>query len=288
MPTVNLASLGMSVSGMDTETVIKQLMAASEKRYDNTWKQMKQLEYKKSDYITAYNQMQAFRDTSFTYMSQSKLAVKSATVTSGGGSFTATAAADAAVMNHTLNISQVAEGVKLISSAAISSGSKDSLATQFGLSVGTFVMTVANGASTATLTVNTAGSINDFMAQLNNAGINLSASYDSSLDRVFLSTRNTGSSSGVAFTNYSSNSDVQALVNAMKLGITSDTGVQGKDAQFMLDGISLTSSVNTVTYTGVTYKFLSTTSGNANVAVSADIDAIVENVKKYIASYNSV
>ena len=154
--TTRVTNLG--VSGMDIDQTVKDLMAAKRAPYDKMFQKKTLAEWKKASYNTMYNTISDFRTTVFNNKLQATLAPKTAS-SANESIATVTANADAANVSHELEVTQLAEGVKKTSSAAITTGaSKTTLASQFGIS-GSFDIKIANGSNSATITVNSTDSI---------------------------------------------------------------------------------------------------------------------------------
>ena len=280
--TTRVTNLG--VSGMDIDQTVKDLMAAKRAPYDKMFQKKTLAEWKKASYNTMYNTISDFRTTVFNNKLQATLAPKTASSTNESIA-TVTANADAANVSHTLEVSQLAEGVKRTSSAAITTGtSKTTLASQFGIS-GSFDIKIANGSNSATITVNSTDSIYDLVQDINDSGAGVTANYDATLDRFFLSTTDTGANSGIDFTG-SSGEGLSFLSGNLKIDTTK---ANGKNAKFELDGVALEQQSNSFTISGVNYK-LKATNADApiTVGVAADIDKTIENVKAFVESYNAM
>lgn len=281
---------GLGVSGMDIDQAVKDLMAAKRAPYDKMFQKKTLAEWKKASYNTMYNTISDFRTTVFNNKLQATLAPKTAS-SANESIATVTANADAANISHELEVTQLAEGVKKTSSAAITTGaSKTTLASQFGIS-GSFDIKIANGENSATITVNSTDSIYDLVQDINDAGAGVTANYDATLDRFFLSTTDTGANSGIDFTG-SSAAGLSFLTDNLKLldpTKPAELSFSGKNAKFSLDGVALEQQSNSFTISGVNYKLKATNiDAPITVGVAADIDKTIENVKAFVESYNTM
>lgn len=276
---------GLSGSGIDVDQLVKDMMTARRASYDKMWQKKTQLEWKKSDYNTMYTTLRDFRNTTaFNYKLQGTLVPKSIS-SSSEGTVSASANADAANVSHSIDVTQLAEGVKLTSASLNSASDKTSLSTQLGVAAGNFDIMI-NG---KTITVDPGKSINEFVSSINNAGLGVKASYDATLDRFFLYTTGTGANAKVDFTG-SAQAGLNFLANNLKLNIDPlAPGTQtfsGKDAQFKLDGVNLSQASNTFTVSGVTYNLKA--EGSANIIITADNEKAVSTVKSFVDSYNAL
>lgn len=231
---------GLSGSGLDVDNLVKQAMKAQQARYDSLYKKKTQLEWKKTDYNDFYKAINDFRsNTVLNYKMDSTLSPKKAS-SSNSAIADITASADAASVNHSLIVKNLAEGVSLTSSSTITTGAaKTTLATQFaGLGTDSFTIKLTNGTNTKEITVDPTKSIYEFVSSINDAGVNLKATYDTNLDRVFLYTTNTGAKTSIDFSG-SSSKGLDFINKNLKL----DTS---------LSGVSSVTSTASVGLNGVT------------------------------------
>lgn len=247
---------GLSGSGIDVDAQVKALMQAATVPYTKMWQKEQVAEWKKAEYNTFYNSIKTYNDnTVFNYTLQSTLLPQAAT-SSNTSIATATANADAAGISHSLTVSQLATGVSLTSTAAITTGSsKDTLAHQLNITGDPFIIQISNNGTTKSITVDPTKSIYDFVSSINNAGINVKANYDANLDRFFLYTGNTGSTAKIDFSG-TTGSNAQAFLSALKLNNASSgtlaSQFSGLSGSFTLqvansNGATGTVSVNTAT-----------------------------------------
>ena len=299
---------GLSGSGMDIDAIVKKLMTGQQAKEDTLIQKKTVLEWQKTAYNTTYDDVNAFRSMTFNYKLQGTLSPHKVS-SNNTAVATATANAEAADVNHSLVVAQLASGVNLTSTASIttpSTAAKDTIATQIynGLApAGSFKVDIANGTAKATITVNTGASINDLVSQINSAGINVKASYDSTLDRFFISTTNTGSAAGIKITDSADNasgdtSGTDFFANKLHIPIDST----GQNAEFKLDGVALSQASNTFTISGVTYNLTgeSANIGTGDIAsklaagqatsvgVTFDVDKAVASVQSFVDSYNKI
>jgi flagellar hook-associated protein 2 len=72
------------------------------------------------------------------------------------------------------------------------------------------------------------------------------------------------------------------------LAVALDQFVEGVDAKFTIDGVSLTRSSNDFSLDGITYSFNDTTSETAKVTITQDTDSIYENISNFVNDYNTL
>lgn len=181
---------GLSGSGMDIDALVKKLMTGQQAKSDALLQKKTVAQWQKTAYNTVYDDISKFRDTLFNYKLQGTLSPNKVS-SSNTSVATVTANAEAAAVNHSLVVAQLASGVNLTSTAAISSTippTMGTLATQLGMSTTTpFIINIKNGtAASLPITIDPlTETINDVVNKFNKAGVNVKASYDGTLDRFF-------------------------------------------------------------------------------------------------------
>ncbi|EGO62299.1 flagellar filament capping protein FliD [Acetonema longum] len=302
---------GLSGSGMDVDQMVKDLMKARRTRYDAMYQKRVQLEWKKTDYTTMYTAIKDFDNINSDFQLQSKLTPKKV-VSSNDSQVAVTALADSANINHSIEVIQLATGVTKSStdgagtaSAIGSTVNKNTLITQLGLTAADLKdtdgdgvpdpvsITISDGTNEKTIEVDLTKSITEMVSQINNAGLNIKASYDTSLDMFFLSTTKTGADAAIKVTEDTVDTagTKTLLGDLLKLGTmdgTSATGSAGQNAKVKLDGINMEFSSNTFTVAGITYTAKTETTSPVSVTVTPDIDQTVANVKEYVNKYNEL
>lgn len=280
-----MRTYGLSGSGMDIDSLVKDLMKARRSSYNSIYKQRTQLEWKKTDYNSIYTSINSFRsNTVFNFKLDNTLMPKLA-ASSNETVATVKANAEAADMNHSLVVSQIADGVKQTSSGAITTGaSKDTLAGQFGLGPDDFNITLTNGTESKVITVDPSASIYEFVSQINTAGVNVKANYDATLDRFFLYTANSGASAEIDFTGTSA-AGFSFLTQNLKLPTMGHAGTDGLTSQAAL-GVTDPAATLASQFSGMAGSF---TLKVANGASTADIviDTAVDTLNSVISRLNA-
>lgn len=123
-------------------------------------------------------------------------------------------------------------------------------------------------------------SLEDLASDINNAGLNITASYDAETQEFSLINSETGSSNEISITttynnngqgNYAGNATA-ALLNNLGLGsfsTNSTTSVSGQDAQLTINDEAVTSSTNTVTKDGINFNLEGVGESNFKIDTSA-------------------
>ncbi len=283
---------GLSGSGLDVDTMVKNMMTAETMKVDKV-KQQKQLaEWKRDDYREINTKLLALRNSAFDMKLQGSYQAKKVSSTDDTV-LTATAAATASAGNYSVNVTNLASGVNKGSSVAISSGDKTSkLATQFGISGSVaFTLEGYNGTANVSKTFSfdtSTKSISDVVSEINSAGIGMKASYDANVDRFFLSTSSTGSNYRIHATADGNN----FLTSTLKLGLTVDDSAtpvaadQGTNAKIDFNGSTgLEFGSNQFTIAGINFNLKHT--GSTQLAAQYDTEAVVTKIKAFVEAFNS-
>lgn len=294
--TSSLLRFGGLASGIDTDSIIQQLMAAQRIPLDKLNQQKQLLEWQKEDYQAINDSLRSFRDKVFNMKLQGTYLAKTAS-SSNEAAVTASAGPAAAPGMYSVTVTQLAAGVSKGSQAALpdeadASGSTKTLAGQFGLS-GTISFTLegSNGSKDFTFDTNTA-TIYTVAAEINAANLGITASYDAGLNRFFLTTTQTGEAAKIKVTSDPNSflSDASGSgANTLKLRLVTGTASFGQDAEFSFgDAAGLKSSTNTATVNGVTLTLKQGGGASATVTVTADTDKVFNSIKDFVDAYNDL
>lgn len=178
-----------------------------------------------------------------------------------------------------------------------------------------FEFTIGDGEKTETISYtyddlfNGNVTFTSLTSKISNSGLNIKASYDTVQDKFSFYNSKGGADNGIQLTFGTDNAGrtAQALFENMGLvqsrnGVLENNGntitltfgstneFMGTDGSVTVDGISgYKMTDNKVTVNGVTYDVSRATEGTtASVAVSQDIDSIVDKVKSFVEDYNKL
>lgn len=277
------------MSGFDTENIVKELMALEKTKVENVEAKKKLLEWRQSDYRNVNSKLLALRTAASDLRYQSNFMIKSVT-SSNEKIATAVAKASVATGNYSIKVHSLAAGVYKGSTEALGSAENTStLAEQFGISgTVTFSLTGYDGEETVSqeFSFDTAeNSLTDVINAINQADIGITAAYDQTADRFFLSTTGTGSSYKI----HATADEENFLTGTLKLNLTVGDELaasdQGVDALLDLNGVTgLTYSTNQITLNGITMNLQDT--GEVRLTISHDTTAIKEKIKAFVTAYN--
>ncbi|HEU4965341.1 MAG TPA: flagellar filament capping protein FliD [Bacilli bacterium] len=268
-------------TGLDTDTLVKQLMSVKKMPIDKMRQKQTNLEWTRDAYREMNTLMSKLRDAADKIRFDSKLLVKTATL-SNNLAFSATPQTTAANSNFTLKVNQLATQAIASSTSAVS-------ATTFS-TAGASTLTI-NGQD---ITINQNSSMTDIVSAINansSATGGVTASYDSVTQRLYLTHPETGSTN--------SKIDVSGDATLLsELNMTAGSYV-GRDA--MVDytdaagnTISVTQQSNSFTLNNVDIVLkqkVVDTSGNpvaVNVSIAPDTDTVFDSIKSFVDAYNDV
>lgn len=230
--------------------------------------------------------------------------VKSAT-SSNESVGTVSTTAKAMSGSYNVEVEQLAEGVKMASSSNITveGGTKDSLASQFGLNEGDiikFSIDTKNGTKEFEFTGSQ--SINDVVKAINNAKVEVGegdnkkevslgvrAVYDANIDRFFLQTEDTGKEAELSI---KADEGSKKFINGLKLNHDGNAYVigekyNGQNAIINFDGAEgIEIGSNQFTINGMDFNIKS--KGSFTTTVDTDIDAFYEKIEKFVEEYNKL
>ena len=153
------------------------------------------------------------------------------------------------------------------------------------------------------VTIGASSTINDLVSKINNAGTNIKASYDVVHGTFNIYNKNVGEGNAIGIV--AGNSDTAILLSAMGLkksdgnrDLTNDKTIKfeedkiyattGSDSSVLIDGKKYTGT-NTLDVGGVLYNIANVTEKTSSVVtVDQDVDKIVDNVKSFVESYNTL
>lgn len=295
---------GLSGSGLDIDQMVSDLMKAHRTRQDKIKQNKTIAEWQREQYREINNSLRSLRDSALNMKLQKTYLTKEAT-SSNEGIVKVSASNNAVAGNYSIKVTALASNARLNSSEAVSfDASKTNLHDQLGLTSTNPVVFKINGSHEISIDPNT-DTIDTLVSKINSAkktvvvgGVStevsagVSASFDKTLSRMFISSTTTGAAASIDFDN-SSNAD--ELFNALKLDGNPDPGitdpfaaVNGTDAAFELNGTLLTEATNQFTIAGVSYSLTGTSaSETVSVNIASDTDAIYDSIKTFVDLYNT-
>lgn len=274
-------------SGLDTESIIKELVAVKQTKVDDLkddqtllgWKQ----EAWKDINTKIYN---LFNGTLNNLKYQGSFAKKATTVSDANAVSVIT---DGTAMDsvQSLKITNLAKagyltGGKLsgVDGQALSSGGKV-LESLDGVSAGSFKITTDGKETTINVDENT--TFSSLVTQLKSAGVN--ANFDAEQQRFYIGASKTGTKYDFELSDDTSN-----LLTSLKLTSTDANKQAGEDATIELNGVLYQGSENTIKVNGLTITCNKETAEGEEITLTTknDTSGIYDMIKNFIKEYSSV
>lgn len=302
------------VSNMDTESIIASLMSVQRTKQTKIENKITKLEWKQEIWKDFNTKMYSFYSDSLSkFRLQSSFATKKVS-SSDESVATVTASNSAAEGTHSLKVSKLASSqfvtggvAKPDNSLAVSASTK---LVDLGMTVGKTI-TVKSGTAAEgnvvekSMTIKEGDTVAEFLNTLKSAG--LSASFDTSQQRFFISSKQSGTKNVFALTTDDDSKFDKLGLSEIKpaedgtINYSDASGmslIQAKDAKYQYNGVDYTSSSNNLSINGlsITLKGLSKGADTAtedddqpiNLSVSNDTKAVYDMVKSFIKTYNSL
>ena len=272
--------VGGLVSGIDTEGMIAQLVAAASQPKQLMLRQQDAISDKKDAFGTLRSRMNALKtamealDTPLEFRSVSGSS-------SDDVSVGVTTSGEAVVGSFDVQVSQLA-------TAAMAVGSTSFTSRTTGDDVATGTLSITYGSTTTSLTIAAGTSLDDLVTQINDEVDGVSAYVMDTGDstnpyRLVISGEDTGADYGITV-------DTSGLDGGTGKLPSMTTATAAADAELTVNGISITHSDNDVdgVIEGVTFNLYETTASDVRITVGRDVDAMVDKVDSIVTAYNAI
>jgi len=284
-------------SGLDVNGIVSQLVQLERKPIAQLESQKSSLETKLSQWGQISSRLSTLRDAVQALKDPALWDAKAVTVSGSG--VTATATANAAAGQYEVQVNQLAAAQKLSSDNTYGTGAlgwSGSLQITKGTwAGGNFT---PGGGSPATVTIAATDTLATIAQKINQANAGVSASVVNTGSGLKLAIRglNTGEDNGFAIRAYDgSNNEITDGTGLGGLtyatGITNGMGgTLASNASIQIDGITVTSSTNTISnaISGVTFNLAATNTAPVTVSVGTDNAKLRDAIKAFQTAYNEV
>lgn len=283
------------MSGMDTDSIIEQLMEGRRKKVDTVKKAQKTVNYKQEAWKSLNTKLKGLQTKYLSNMRFTTAYAKKTTKVSNSSAVSVITGDKATNGVQSLEITKLAKTAYL-TGGELGDGKQGytALTTLGDLGIdfgeeGTKTLSVANGTGTVSIGLTAESTISDVLNKLKENGLN--ANFDEKNQRFFISAQNSGKDNDFTF---SGDSDVLSALGLEVGGDNADgkgaTKIAGEDAEIYLNGARFTNSSNVFEINGLTFTALSETKPGEAVTVTTqdDTDGIYDMVKNFIKEYNSI
>lgn len=291
-------------SGLDTETIISELVSAQSAKVNSLKKQQISLSYKQDVWKALNTKVYGLYTGSLDTLKYEYSYSKKTTKVSDSTIASVTTGDDAMYGTQKLSVYSLASAGYMTGNTltrsdtsnteAISSTTK--LSDLGALSGKTITVNVGSGSSAKStdITIDDDTTINGLITSLKSAGI--SANFDSSNQRIYLASSDTGKANDFSITTTDTDKDALGL-----LGLDTSKGakqVGASDAGIVLNGVEYTSSSNSFNINGLSIDVTKTTDTDKDAALleknattittQKDTSGIYDMIKKFITTYGSI
>ena len=297
------------VSGLDTDSIVKELVSAYSTKKEKYEKEQTKLGWKQEIWKSLNKEVNSFYKSVGNLRFDSGYNTKK-TTSSDSTKATVSASGNATVGTQKLHVLSTAQSGYL-TGAEIKTTANEKVTTSTKLSdLGvtadeiTFNVEPANNSASGTtkqIKVGKDSTISDVVSQLKDAGLN--ANFDAGNGRFYLSSSDSGYATDFNITADSSDTNSTTLLNALGLGNTAKK-INGSDAVIVLNGVKYTSTTNnfsvnglSISVNGVTDKVDDLENVNVDalddskavsISTTTDTQGIYDKIKDFLTSYNNI
>lgn len=302
---VNPIRFGGIASGLDTESLVKQLVSAEKTRVDKftqqkIWKQWQQNAYNETNKTMANFILDTRKNLGLTRTTSTGALisgsinnvdwVKKASSSSTAFDVTASANAPSGVVN--IKVNQLAKGANVSSQRDVDS----SLTAESIIGAGNFVDGKATiKINNEDIVLESTDTLSIIAQKIRVAAPELNASYDSGAKRFFMSTKNTGEEATISFDNDAAKSlmlglnFVDATINDIANIPAADSTRTGQAALIEYNGgTPIKYQSNNISINGLNLTLKAETTAAEAVSVDTDVDGAYNKIKEFVDEYNKL
>lgn len=283
------------MSGMDTESIIQELVSVKRTKVDDVKKKQTKLEWKQDAWKELNTKLKNLQSKYVSNMRFSTAYMKKTTKVSNSSAVSVITGENAVNGVQSLQVKQLAKTAYLTSAKMKSAngGSLTALSKMSDLTGGDSItgsgqIKIKAGSKEVSMNITADTTISDVMNQLKDAGLN--ANFDAKQQRLFVSAKESGEANDFSIVGLDSNG--QAALSALGISASSvgSSKIDGQDAIIYLNKAEFTNSTNSFEINGLTITALSETAAGEDVTITTqdDTDGIYDMIKNFFKEYNSI
>lgn len=275
------------ISGMDTDSLISELVNVRKAKVTKTQKEQMSIKYKQDAWKDLNKKVKGLFST-LGNMRFSSNYMKRTTEVSNSNVASVVTADNAMLSTQTLKVNSLSKAgymtgaeLETVSGDKATSGTllKDIKGLNFDSDgKASFSVKIGSGAS-ETIELKDDMTLGDLASALKDKG--LSANFDSSTQRLFIGSTKAGSENDFSF------SGDNSLLSALGIG-TNGNKIKASNAEIELNGVKYTSDSNTFNINGLTITAKSVSSEEVTLNTTRDTSAMYDNIKKFIKQYSEL
>lgn len=282
-------------TGMDTETMIKEMLTGEQNKVDKAKQKEQTIKWQQEIYREIIKNVKDINDKYFSMSSKNSLINSNAWNTlsiasSDSSVITATGNAGANKIDYNFNVEKLAEPPKVTSTVATNKKEikRDSTLSELGLTSETeFKINLGGDSDSKVITIGPDDTIDSLVSKINNSmGGDVKASFSDMTGEFTIESSKTGENSELNIVSedgtVSNPLDFLGL-EAKAVGSNSIIQVSSKDGTLIK---TLNENSNSFTIDGVMYNVHTT--GSANMTSKEDVQPVVDNMKSFIEEYNKI
>lgn len=300
-------------SGMDTESIVSQLVKTKSTKVTNLKNEQKKLEWKQTAWQDLNSKIYNMYSKTLSNLRLTSAYSKKSTVSSDSTKATVVVSEGAVNGTQTLKVNKLAKsgyltGAKLDGKTTTTTGTDGKDVTKVvnwettdklseidsNLTGKTISITTGSGtdAKTTDIEITADMTINDLVAKFKDAGVN--ASFDTTNQRFFINSTGTGSAKNFTLTSDDSTAlaslglDPNTTYTDINGSKNSCVKIEGQDAEIVLNGATFVSDSNTFSINGLTINTLGVTDEEISLVTSTDYDGIYNTIKDFLTEYNDL
>lgn len=283
------------MSGMDTESIIQELVSVKRTKVDDVKKKQTKLEWKQDAWKELNTKLKNLQSKYVSNMRFSTAYMKKTTKVSNSSAVSVITGENAVNGVQSLQVKQLAKTAYLTGAKMKSAngGSLTALSKMSDLAGGDSItgsgqIKIKAGSKEVSMNITADTTISDVMNQLKDAGLN--ANFDAKQQRLFVSAKESGEANDFSIVGLDSNG--QAALSALGISASSvgSSKIDGQDAIIYLNKAEFTNSTNSFEINGLTITALSETAAGEDVTITTqdDTDGIYDMIKNFFKEYNSI
>lgn len=297
----NSMRVGGLASGIDTDSLVEQLMNAEKQKLYKMQQEQTKLTWQQDSYREVNTSLKSFDDM----LTNMKLSTtyNQKTTTSSSSAVTATADSSASNGSYSIEVTQVATAAINVSTGRVGGANFKpdepigdfGSGSQFTVSFKTYDQ---DGKEILyNKTFNSTDSLNDILKDITNSDAGVRASYDTLSGKVVMEKKYTGD---LNEDNYDSDgkllsrnaeidfgTDNAFFTGLLNLKNENETG--GQNAKIKYNGVlEVETPKNSYSLGGVNFNFVDKTDGPVRISVDNDVDAAYNKIKEFVDKYNEI
>lgn len=291
------------ISGMDTESIIQQLVSAKQTKVDDAKKAQTKLEWKQNAWKELNTKIKSLQSKYVNNMRFTSAYVKKTTKVSDSSAVSVITGDGAMNGVQSLKVDQLAktaymtggqvslkadadEDTKLTALTKLSDLGFGKDKTGFEAGTGTVLNIKTKGSDTpVTLEIGEDTTISDVLSKLKEAGLN--ANFDETQQRFYISAKESGEDNDFEITASGDSADAADNLLAA-LGFANGNKIDGQNAKITLNNTEYTSTSNVFSINGLTITAQKETTDDITITTEDDVDGIYDMIKSFLKDYNSL